>query len=542
MERLLYNGNIWTGDRAYPTCSAIHIKDGVILALGSDEELATLLEKETVTAENLNGRTVLPGFVDSHMHLLDYGKKADDVPLFDAQSLEEVLCRCRERIPQAKKEGSWISGIGFNQDIWEEKVIPTRKDLDRISTEIPITIRRSCFHLSVCNTRALEVMGLMDGLPEEDRDCYDLYEDGTPNGILRETAQFMIAEHKPKRSLEELKALIVQVCEEAAAMGITEIQTDDFHEASDAGVATIAAYRELAENDELPIRVYEQAYAGNPKSLQKFLDLGYRTGDGWGNFRFGPIKLVMDGSLGSHSAFLRQPYRNDPEKHGLPYYEKEEIYTLCKMAHDNGMQIATHCIGDASLEYVLDAYRRIQEENPRVDPRHGIVHCQIMDEAQQEEFRKQNLLGYVQPIFVKADMEIVDDCVGEELGASSYNWRALWDKGVHLSGGSDCPVEYFDVMKNIQYAVTRTNFESGKSWHPENCLTMEETLKMFTYEGAYASFAENSRGSITVGKEADLVVLSDDPFSVQPELLGDIQVLETIVKGKTVFAKTAEAQ
>ena len=208
-----------------------------------------------------------------------------------------------------------------------------------------------------------------------------------------------------------------------------------------------------------------------------------------------------------------------------------------KMAHDHGMQIAIHCIGDAALNQALTMYERIQRENPRTDCRHGIVHCQIMDEAQQDRFKKSNILAYIQPIFIKSDMNIVDDCVGEDLARQSYNWRRFEDLGVHQSGGSDCPVEPFDILPNMEYAITRTNPQTGQSWYPENAVTREEALKIFTLEGAYASFSENQKGSLTVGKYADLAVLDRDILAIEAGDIHNTQVLMTMVEGKIVYHK-----
>ena len=246
-------------------------------------------------------------------------------------------------------------------------------------------------------------------------------------------------------------------------------------------------------------------------------------------------KLIADGSLGSHTAWMRNPYKNAPDTCGTPNMSDDEIYELMKCAHDHGMQIATHCIGNAAVQQVLDTYERIQLENPRTNCRHGIVHCQIMDSIQQDRFQKQNILAYIQPIFLRYDMHIVDDCIGAENSAQTYNWRRFADLGVHMSGGSDCPVEHFDIIPNLAYAVTRTNPNTGESWHKENSLSLEEAVKMFTYEGAYTSFSENVRGSLKPGKLADLVVLDKDIFKIPGSEIHTAKVLLTMAGGKISY-------
>ncbi len=538
-DTIWYNGNFYTQDRAYPSCTAIYVRDGIIMAMGSDEEILGIERPETSSIEKLDlkGKTVMPGFVDSHMHLLQYAEHESLIHLEKAKSIEDVIELCKERVDSAKENGKWVRGVGFNQDDWVDNAFPTRKDLDKISTEVPVTIRRICLHSSVCNTKAMEMMGLMDGKPLENAENFGFYEDGTPNGIIKEMSQFVINDSLPLLTKDEIKDFIVYGCNRAAEKGIVEIQTDDFHSLPDErGETIIEAYKELAEEGKLPIRIYEQCYLTNPAGVETFLSEGHYTGEEIGLFRLGPLKIVLDGSLGSHTAKMRNDYKNEPGQRGLSYHTKDELYHYAKKAHDAGMQIAVHTIGDGSLDEILDVYERIQWENPRTDCRHGIVHCQIMDKGQQDRFQKMNLIGYVQPIFLRYDMNIVDDCVGSEIAAQSYNWRRFIDEGVHISGGSDCPVEAFDILPNIQYAVTRTNFETGKSWYPENAVTLEEAISMFTYEGAYASFAERTRGSITVGKEADLVVLDANPFETPVEKLHEINVLATIVKGSTVYS------
>lgn len=537
MDTIFYNGKIYTQDKAYPECSALAVKKGVIMAMGTDEEVLKLADVNTEKID-LAGRLMLPGFVDSHLHLLFYAQEASLIDLTETGSLAEVQNLCAEKIEWAKEKGKWVQGIGFNHDYWDVKEIPTRKDLDQVSTEVPITIRRACHHITVCNTKAMEIVGLMNEKQGETEASMGFYADGTPDGILREDTQMAITDALPLPDVEEIKELIVFGCKKAAEQGIVEVHSDDFLLIpGEAGEKVMQAYIELSEAGELPIRMYQQCNLWGYDLLKSFLDAGHRTGDCYGFYKIGPLKIVGDGSLGVHTAAMRKPYLNDPATKGIPDYTDEDLYAMCKLAHDSGMQIATHSIGDGSLQQILDAYERVQTENPRADCRHGVIHCQIMDEEQQDRFKKQNLLAYVQPIFLRADMNIVDDCVGKELAKTSYNWRRYEDLGVHQSGGSDAPVEKFDILPNIEYAVTRTNYETQKSWYPENSVTLEEAIRMFTYEGAYAAFSENERGSLTVGKYADLVVLDKDLFEIPAQDIHTAKVDLTMVEGKIAYRR-----
>ncbi len=523
MDTIFYNGNICTLDKAYPVCSAVGIKNGIITALGEGEEVLNLAGEETEKID-LAGAFAAPGFVDSHMHFIFYAMGKRNLDLSHVKSLKEALALCGEKARSAER-GKWVYGGNFNQDDWIEKRLPTREELDLISKEIPIVMQRACLHISVCNTKALELSGLA-------KIC--------PDGIVSEQEQNAISEAMPLPTIEELKELILEGAEDVAKAGITEVHTDDFTVIpGDQGELIMEAYRQLSAEGRLKVRIYEQCNLETASQLQSFLDRGHRTGDDYGFFRVGPLKIITDGSMGAHTAAMLKAYRNAPETKGIYNYTDEELETMVSMAQAYGMQTAIHCIGDGALEQALGALRKAHYENPKADLRHGIVHCQIMSKEQQDWFRKLNLLAYIQPVFVRYDMHIVEECVGEELAASSYNWRRFAKLGVHQCGGSDCPVEHFDVLSNIYYAVTRKDPERGKCWHPENGLTALEALRCFTEEGAYASRTEAVKGTLTVGKYADLVVLDKDILAIPPEEIRTTSVLLTMTGGRITYKAAA---
>lgn len=537
MDTILLNGNFHTLDKAYPHCSAMAVKNGVIIALGDSDEIRKLAT-ETTNVIDLKQKTVVPGFVDSHLHFMAYAQFAQVINLSETKSFDDVREICIKALPKYEGTKNWMQAGSFNQDFWDKKEMPTRKDVDTISRDIPIVLRRACMHMSVCNTKALELMGILDAREGENDLTIGYYGDGTPNGIVYEMAQKLYMDILPEPSFEDMQNMIIDACMDAAAKGITEVHTDDFIlDLPDGGKTFMALYQSLAAEHRLPIRIYQQCSLREPEILKDFLENGHCTGENFGFYRIGPLKLMCDGSLGAHTAWMLKPYKNDLGTTGIQAESDEKLYALMKMAHDHGMQIAIHCIGDAALNQALTMYERIQRENPRTDCRHGIVHCQIMDEAQQDRFKKSNILAYIQPIFIKSDMNIVDDCVGEDLARQSYNWRRFEDLGVHQSGGSDCPVEPFDILPNMEYAITRTNPQTGQSWYPENAVTREEALKIFTLEGAYASFSENQKGSLTVGKYADLAVLDRDILAIEAGDIHNMQVLMTMVEGKIVYHK-----
>ncbi len=544
MDQIFFNGTIRTLDPAIPLCQALAVKDGVIMRMGTDGEILSLAGPETAKID-LKGRLVLPGFCDSHMHLLHYAQVKNCLSLFHATSLSEIMELCAGAVAAAKEKGSWIMGLGFNENNWDDKTLPTRRDLDRVSQDVPIVIRRACFHMMIVNTKALELLGLTGEKQETTTHRIGFYPDGTPNGFLQEETQNLVQLSMGTPPLEQIKELILSAACDAAAMGIVQIHSDDFEAfAGNQAELIIQAYRELAEEGKLPIRIYQQCLLRDQATLDAFLDHGHRTGESYGAglfrgaYTLGPLKILTDGSLGANTAVLRKPYCNAPNTKGIHIYEKAVLQKLFDTAHRNGMQIAVHCIGDGAIEQTLDCLETAMDICPRANPRHGVVHCQITDIPLLERFRSLNVMAYIQPIFVRGDMDIVDDCVGPELAATSYNWRKMEDLGIHASGGSDCPVEPFDILPNICCAVTRTDLAGSAPWYPENGVTVEEAVKMFTIEGAYASFEEDIRGSLTVGKLADLVVLDRNIFQIPADEIKDVSVDMTVVNGRIVYERT----
>lgn len=535
MDTIFFNARIVTQDAAYPECSAIAVKDGIIMRLGQDKEILELAGPETQKID-LKGKLMLPGFIDTHLHMLNYIDFLQQVNLSQAGSLNDVKELCRKKVAWAKEKGRWLGGVSFNQDHWDIPAMPTRKDLDEISTEIPIVIRRACFNMSVVNTLGMEMLGIFDEKEEKTDMLIGFYEDGSPNGIIRQHSQDILSKAVTIPTLEEIKEMIMEACMHMAKVGITSVHSEDYYTyAVDSSALVSKAFKELAGENKLPIKVYQQCAFRTKEQLAAFLSTENKPGTVFGRYKIGPLKVFEDGALGARTACLKDGYLNDPGKKGILIHPKEELYGLFETAHKNGMQIVTHCIGDEALEVTMDTYERVMTDYPRVNPRHGIIHCQLMTEELQDRFRQLNVLAYVQPIFIESDMHIVEDCVGSELGKQSYNWRKFIDMGVHMSGSSDCPVERFDILPNICYSVTRSNADGSKIWYEENGITVDEAIKMFTLEGAYASFEESEKGSVSVGKYADLVVLDQDIYKIEPSAIKEAKVLMTVLDGKVIY-------
>ena len=334
MDTIFYNGIIRTMDRAYPQVSAMAVKDGVILRLGSDREILALKEPQTELVD-LEGKLVLPGFCDSHLHILSYAIAKRQIPLADTGTFAEAARLCREDAEQARAEGRWVIGSNFNEGHWSDThKMPDRHDLDAIAADVPIYLQRACSHIACLNTRALQLAGLWDERADTTKQTMDFGPDGLPNGYVRENTAMCVQSCWERYTVSEIKDLLEDACREAASKGIVQVHSDDFNLIADDDLeGVLQAYRELNEEGRLPIRVNEQIRFRRLEQLQRFLDMGYRANDTIGRFKFGPIKFLCDGSLGSHSAAMRKPYLNDPGTKGLLLFQDEELYELAKLAY-----------------------------------------------------------------------------------------------------------------------------------------------------------------------------------------------------------------
>ena len=342
----------------------------------------------------------------------------------------------------------------------------------------------------------------------------------------------------PAPSREDLKRMIRTASRELNRRGITSCHSDDLCCFENVPwTEVIAAYRELEDAGELTVRVYEQSQFTTPEDLQEFLDQGYNTGTGSDFFRIGPLKMLGDGSLGARTAYLSHGYADAPEERGIPIFSQQEFDDMILLAHQNGMQVAIHAIGDGILDRILSAYEKAFTVCPRKDHRSGVVHVQLTRPEQLEKMAALNLHAYIQTIFLDYDTRIVRDRAGEPLASTSYAFHAMGSLGISRSNGTDCPVEYPDPMRGIQCAVTRQPLDGSLSpYRPEEAMTVEEALSLYTAGSAYASFEELKKGRIQPGMLADFAVFAENPFDTAPECIAVIQAEAAYVGGKRIFA------
>lgn len=531
MKTLYFNGSIYTGE--LPLQEAFIVEDGRFLFAGSHEDAIRLNPDETV---DLNGAFVCPGFIDSHMHVLHYGKALTMAPLHAHTGSLEDMIACLKATPPQKT--GWIMGRGWNQDHFSDADrMPDRHDLDKVSLEHPVCATRACGHALSVNTKALELLGITADTPQTEGGEI-VMEDGVPNGIFFDNAMDLVLDRIPAPGIEDVKAMLKAAMEDLNRHGITSCHSDDYFACHGLDWRVInQAFRELEAAGEMTVRVYQQSNFTNVPTLSEFIAEGNVTGAGTDMFRIGPLKLLGDGALGARTAYLSRPYADDPSTQGLSVFKPEEFDALIGYAHRNGMQVAVHCIGDACLDLVLSSVEKALREHPRNDHRHGVVHCQITRPDQLDAIAKNDMHVYAQSIFLDYDIHIVEKRAGSALAQSSYSWKTLMKKGATVSNGSDCPVELPRPLAGIQCAVTRKDLAGNGPYLEDEAFTLKEAIDSFTRWGAYASFEENIKGQIAPGMLADFAVLGKNPFETAPEAIKDIPVLATYLGGKRVYVQ-----
>lgn len=540
-KKYFFNGNILTMNDEIKSVECVIVENDKIAFCGNYEDGNKLIDENTEKID-LNGKTLLPGFNDSHMHLLNYSLSQLKVNLFEIDSITTMKDRLKSFVNSEEMRvfGEWVVGYGWNHVYFKEGRLPSKEDIDKVISDRPVFLSRACGHICVVNSKALELSGINKDTKDPDGGRIDKDpETGEPTGILRENALYLPYERIPKSNdIDKIKELIATGIENANKAGLTSIQTDDFSHI-DSYENVIKAYLQLKEEGRLNARINLQMLLKDLDMLRSFLKLNIKTGDGDESLRFGPLKVLADGSLGSRTAAMEEPYSDDQNTDGVLIYGDEEIYKILETAHKSGLQLAVHAIGDRCMNQILDAYKSINENYPKDDPRFRIIHAQIASKEIFEKFLELKAIADIQPVFMKTDMYMAEDRVGESRMKTSYAWKTMMEMGIHIAGGSDCPIEPFDPILGVYSAVTRKDLKGNpeEGWYPEESLSLYDALKLFTTNSAYSTFEEDIKGKIKVGMLADLVILSDNITEIPNENIKDLEIDMTIVGGKIVYTR-----
>ena len=523
-ELVIRNANIITIDPRRPRAQALAVQNGRFVAVGDDDSVGRLAGPDTRVL-NLGGKTVLPGFIDAHIHVLNSGIRhvmAADCALGSIGSIQAALRERAELTPV----GGWVQGFKFDDTKTAENRFLYRQDLDAVTTQHPLMVAHRGGHIFYLNSRALELAGFHNETPDPaggrlGRDPST----GQLNGVVYERAiepvRFGLI---PVDTPEVRRQGLQRICQMLTEAGLTSV-----HDARVTG-DELVTYQEGKDSGELTLRVYALMYYPHFPALR---DAGIKTGLGDSQLRLGGIKMVADGAIATRTAYLSKPYEGTHDDHGILAMTAEETEDQVMQMHRAGFQVCIHANGDLTIDMVLTAYEKAQAAFPRPNARHRIEHCSLVNP---DLLRRMKALGCIATPFCTYVYHHGEKMpfYGEERLQWMFAQRSFLDYGVISTGATDYPPGPFEPLLGIQSCVTRTD-SNGKLWGPNQKISVEEALKIYTINGAYASFEENIKGSIEVGKLADLVVLGDDPTRVVPMGIKDIPVERTIVGGKTVF-------
>ncbi|WP_462363762.1 amidohydrolase [Pyramidobacter porci] len=543
MSLWIRNAAIATMDRENPGADSAVVVGDFFAYVGSDRGAEAYLKEhpqKDLEVLDCGGAFLMPGFNDSHMHFLHYAKsKLGAVDLRGTKSVGEIVERMKKGLEKYDPAaGLWLLGEGWNHDYFtDEKRYPTAADLDAVTTEYPLLVMRTCFHVGVLNSKAMELIGLDAAAAEKMGAFAGKNPDGSSDGVVKEHIVDTIKANLPAPELKTLLDMVLVCQKDLFACGITSIQSDDFKYTPDGcAYEMMRLLRDASEDGRLKVRWGEQALLPTKAELDEFFD---RKGldDSYGNrsFKISTVKLLTDGSLGARTAYMRRPYADDPSTRGLPTYTQEELDALVLKAHENNMPVAMHAIGDGAMEMALNAVERARKAMPYVHPRHGVVHCQITDRRQVERFRELDVIAFIQPIFIDYDMHIVFDRVGRELGSTSYAWKDYIESGVHAPFGTDAPVEDFNPMRGLYCAVTSRDLNGEGPFLPRQILSREQALYGYTAAGAWATHDEDVKGKIKSGMYADFITVDRDLLNCPERDILAAKVTATYIGGEKVF-------
>lgn len=528
----LINGNVLTMDNEKPGAEAVLVVGDRVAEAGSNKGVEKLVTPDTEVID-LEGRTLIPGFIDCHAHPMGFGQSLLNVdcrtpPITTIGEMVEALGRAAA----GKSEGEWVMGRGYDDFKLREKRHPTRWDLDEAASDKPVMVTRLCGHVSVVNSMALEMAGITKNTPDPEGGKIDRDESGEPTGVLRGGARDPLRSLIPKPGVEQLRRGINLAAGEFLARGVTSV--------SDAGVGdpdTVRAYQLARGEDGMPLRVNLMM---SHQVLGELMRLGLATGFGDEWLKIGAVKLVFDGSASGRTAAMTEPYVDTPGNTGILYMPQEELGRRVLAAHEAGFQVGVHAIGDRAINGVLDAYEAALRRHPKQDHRLRIEHCGINTPRIVERIKHLGVIPVAQPIFLYGEGESYRAGLGEDRVEWAYPAKSWMDAGIIVAFSSDCPAtsgsELISPLLGIYVAVGRKT-DAERVIGPGQRVEAEEAVKAYTLNGAYATFEEDIKGSIKPGKLADFAVLSDDPTKVNAEKIKDIAVEMTIVGGRVVYRR-----
>jgi len=536
-DLIIRNAHIWTVDAARPEGEAVAVLGERIVAVGSNQQIEAWRGPYTriVDAE---GKRLLPGFNDAHVHFVDGGAQLDNVELNDATSKSEFARRIGERAAKMPKR-QWLLGGDWDETKWDPSELPTKDLIDPLTPEVPVAVNRYDGHMVLANSLALKLAGITAQTPDPAGGVIVRDRLGNPTGALKDAAQDMLFKAVPSLTHDQRRHAVERALEHAASLGVTSVQN------MNPDYADIATYNELLDEGKLTTRIYAAPLITQVDDQVK---MGIRRAFGGPYLRIGAVKAYADGSLGSATAYFFEPFADQPDNRGLLSDEMHPISLMrdrMMRADSAGLQLCTHAIGDAGISAILDIYSEIETAHGTRDRRWRIEHAQHMAAKDFDRFAQLHVIASVQPYHAIDDGRWAERRIGHDRASRTYAFRTFLDHGVRLALGTDWNVAPLNPMLTLYAAITRATLD-GKNpngWFPEQKLTIKEAIEAYTLGSAYAEFQENEKGSIAPGKLADMVLVSDDVLAIDPVKIRDVKVLKTWVGGKLTYdAATAKPE
>lgn len=532
-DSLYINGTIYTVDESFSTATAMAVKGDRILYVGDQAGAQAYLGADTEIAD-LEGRTVLPGLIEGHMHINNLGENQMKIDAY-WKSKEAILELVRQEAEKAAP-GQWIQGSGWLDTLWDEPGFPSKEELDAVAPDNPVILIRSDNHMCWVNSKALELAGITKDTPDPQGGKILKTDSGEVLGCLSDTAINLVRSLVPSYTVEQQQQALLLAQDHLFSYGFTS--------AVNAGTSVqgLENFKALYESGEMKLRTYPMIMIGADLTTAEadYLRSNAPTGELYDNHMLvRGVKIVGDGSLGSRSAAMLEAYSDDPTAYGELRLTDEQMYEAVKLAYDNGYQTGVHAIGDGANHQVLDTYERVMKENPRADARMRIEHFQILTADDIDRAMSLGVVPTMQFTHATSDSNMAEDRIGSERIKTAYAWRTVVDKGSVIVGGSDAPVEKVNPYHGLYAGVTRMTRagEPEGGWYAEQKVTREEALRAFTIWAAYGQFEEDLKGSLEPGKLADFIVIDRDYMTCPEADIKDIQVLETYVGNELVYQK-----
>lgn len=523
---ICFNGKI----HAYPPQTAMAIRGRRIIALGDDEAIKSLAHSHTRRID-LEGRLVLPGFIDAHFHLFNWALGRNDLTLSTSTvgSLPKLLSALQEQVSRTTS-GQWIKGSGWNESGWAAPVMPSRHDLDSVSADHPVILWRSDLHVAVANSHALQLAGIDKNYPDPSDGVIERDETGEPTGILKELAIDLVSRNIPRPPDDNLNRLLLEAIADLHKLGITGLHDQRLMKNTDS-VPAWETYQRLNNQRQLKLRITANIHH---TQLPHVIKLGLQSGFGDSYLRMGFVKMFADGSMGARTAWMMSPYETGGT--GFSAMPVAEMAETIQLAHRNGWAVSVHAIGDRANREVLNIFQSISGQAHKALFPHRIEHAQVLHPDDMSRLAELGVTASVQPVHVVDDIALLDRIWGER-SRYAFPFRSLLKHKTLLAFGSDCPVASPNPWLGVHAAVTRRR-ESGSpegGWYPQERLTVAEAIYGYTTANALAVGQQMNLGTLAPGRLADFIVVDQDVFSVDSMALAETQVLMTVFDGEIVY-------